>query len=99
MALRPDETAHLARLSGHRAAAIGGIDATNAATLYAAGLEGVAVVSAICSAGDPGAAAQGPVRLMREYRAAWRRVRPAGRGRRLRIRQCRGRLAVDGWRR
>ena len=68
-ALGPDETARLARISGHRAVAIGGIDATNAATLYAAGLEGVAVVSAICSAPDPGAAARGLVRLMREHRA------------------------------
>jgi thiamine-phosphate pyrophosphorylase len=69
VALGPDETARLARLTRHRAVAIGGIDATNAATLYAAGLEGVAVVSAICSAPDPGAAARGLVRLMREHRA------------------------------
>lgn len=69
IALGPGETARLARLAHHRAVAIGGIDATNAAALYAAGLEGVAVVSAICSAPDPGAAAQGFARLLREHRA------------------------------
>jgi thiamine-phosphate pyrophosphorylase len=67
MALGPDETARLARVSGHRAVAIGGIDVTNAATLYAAGLEGVAVISAICSASDPGAATRQLVRVMREH--------------------------------
>lgn len=68
IALGPDETARLARISGHRAVAIGGIDAANAATLYAAGLEGVAVISAVCSAPDPGAATRSLVRLMRERR-------------------------------
>lgn len=68
-ALGADETARLARISGHRAVAIGGIDATNAARLYAAGLEGVAVISAVCSAPDPRAAAQHLVRLMHEQRA------------------------------
>ncbi len=69
IALGPGETARLARISGHRAVAIGGIDSANAATLYAAGLEGVAVVSAVCSAPDPGAAARWLVGLMREHRA------------------------------
>jgi len=69
MALGADETARLARISGHRAVAIGGIDATNAAALYAAGLEGVAVVSAICSAADPGAATRELARLMRKRRS------------------------------
>jgi thiamine-phosphate pyrophosphorylase len=68
-ALGPDATARLATLSGHRAVAIGGIDATNAATLYAAGLEGIAVISAVCGAPDPGAAARGLARLMQEHRA------------------------------
>ena len=66
MALGADEAARLARISGHRAVAIGGIDVTNAATLYAAGLEGVAVISAICAAPDPGAATRSLVRVMRE---------------------------------
>ena len=66
MALGADETARLARISGHRAVAIGGIDVTNAAPLYAAGLEGVAVISAICAAPDPGAATRSLVRVMRE---------------------------------
>ena len=69
-ALGPDETARLARISGHRAVAIGGIDSTNAAILYAAGLEGVATISAICSAPDPEAATRRLVRLMQEHRAS-----------------------------
>jgi thiamine-phosphate pyrophosphorylase len=68
-ALGVDETARLARISGHRAVAIGGIDSVNAAALYAAGLEGVATISAICSAADPGAATQQFVRVMQEHRA------------------------------
>lgn len=67
-ALGPEETARLARLSGHRAVAIGGIDASNAAALYAAGLEGVAVVSAICAVPDPAAATRRLVEVMRAYR-------------------------------
>ncbi len=67
-ALGPQETARLARITGHRAVAIGGIDATNAAALYAAGLEGVAVVSAICSAPDPGAATRALVGVMHAHR-------------------------------
>jgi thiamine-phosphate pyrophosphorylase len=39
--------------------AIGGIDATNASAVLAAGADGVAVVSAICAAPDPAAAARG----------------------------------------
>lgn len=69
MALGADETARLARISGHRAVAIGGIDVTNAAALYAAGLEGVAVISAICAAPDPGAATRSLVRARRGHRA------------------------------
>jgi len=68
-ALGPEETARLARISGHRAVAIGGIDSANAATLYAAGIEGIATISAICSAPDPGAATRRLVRLMQEHRA------------------------------
>jgi len=68
-ALGPDETARLARLSGHRAVAIGGIDGANAVRLFEEGLEGVAVISAICSAADPGVATRQFVQLMQEYRA------------------------------
>jgi len=68
-ALGPDETARLARLSGHRAVAIGGIDGANAVRLFEEGLEGVAVISAICSAADPGVATRQFVKLMKEYRA------------------------------
>lgn len=70
IALGVDESARLARISGHRAVAIGGIDSANAAPLYAAGLEGIAAISAICSAPDPGAATRRLVRLMQEHRAS-----------------------------
>lgn len=50
--------------------AIGGIDAGNAAQVMAAGADGLAVVSALCSSADPEAAA-------RDLRA---RMSPAGRG-------------------
>ena len=69
-ALGPDETARLARISGHRAVAIGGIDGANAVRLFEEGLEGVAVISAICSAADPGAATRQFVRLMQERRVS-----------------------------
>jgi thiamine-phosphate pyrophosphorylase len=68
-ALGPEETARLARIAGHRAVAIGGIDSANAAALFAAGLEGIATISAICSAPDPGEATRRFVHLMREHRA------------------------------
>jgi thiamine-phosphate pyrophosphorylase len=68
-ALGAAAAARLGRLSGHRAVAIGGIDDRNAASLYAAGFEGVAVVSALCSASDPAAATRGLVRLLQEHRA------------------------------
>ncbi len=70
VALGVDESARLARISCHRAVAIGGIDSANAAPLYAAGLEGIAAISAICSAPDPGAATRRLVRLMQEHRAS-----------------------------
>lgn len=38
--------------------AIGGIDAGNAAAVMAAGADGLAVVSALCAAADPAAAAR-----------------------------------------
>jgi thiamine-phosphate pyrophosphorylase len=72
-ALGVAETARLAGIARHRAVAIGGINADNAGPLYAAGLEGVAVVSAICSASDPGAAARHFAAAMRAHRM----IRPA----------------------
>jgi thiamine-phosphate pyrophosphorylase len=68
-ALGAAETARLARVSGHRAVAIGGIDTVNAAAVYAAGVEGVAVISAVCAAADPGEATRRLVQLMRAHRA------------------------------
>ena len=44
--------------SRHRLIAIGGINASNAAAVMEAGADGIAVVSAICSAPDPEAAAR-----------------------------------------
>ncbi len=46
------------RLSRHRLVAIGGIHSTNIGNVIAAGADGVAVVSAICSAEDPAQAAR-----------------------------------------
>ncbi len=45
------------RLSRHRLVAIGGLDLANAPAVIAAGADSIAVVSAICSAPDPRAAA------------------------------------------
>jgi thiamine-phosphate pyrophosphorylase len=52
-----DRLAELRRTSRHRLVAIGGITASNAALVATAGADGIAVVSAICSAPDPRAAA------------------------------------------
>lgn len=60
----------LAALLAPPVAAIGGIQAANAAEVMACGVQGVAVVSAICGARDPEAAA----------RAFRRRIDAAGRG-------------------
>ena len=49
--------------------AIGGVTAGNAAALIAAGADGVAVVSAICGAADPQAAARAIRRAVEEARA------------------------------
>jgi thiamine-phosphate pyrophosphorylase len=46
------------RGSRHPIVAIGGVDAANAASVIAAGAAGVAVLSAICGAADPAAAAR-----------------------------------------
>ena len=43
----------LRKVSRHKLIAIGGINASNAATVINAGADGVAVVSAVCSAGSP----------------------------------------------
>lgn len=44
---------HIRAVSRHALVAIGGINATNAAAVMAAGADGIAVVSAICGAPDP----------------------------------------------
>lgn len=62
--LGPDGLARLAAASTLPTVAIGGIHASVVAEVRAAGVDGVAVVSAVCAADDPEAAA-------RELRAAW----------------------------
>lgn len=51
------ELAAAARAGGIRSVAIGGIDATRAASVAAAGVDGICVVSDICAAADPREAA------------------------------------------
>jgi thiamine-phosphate pyrophosphorylase len=53
------ELAATARAAGLVPVAIGGIDAATAADVAATGVDGVCVVSAICAAADPAAAARG----------------------------------------
>jgi thiamine-phosphate pyrophosphorylase len=50
--------ADAARAAGFTTVAIGGIDATRAAEVAATGVDGVCVVSAVCTAPDPAAAAR-----------------------------------------
>lgn len=52
------ELAARARAGGLRTVAIGGIDSTRAAAVAATGVDGICVVSEICAAADPGAAAR-----------------------------------------
>lgn len=59
----------LRKTSRHRFVAIGGIGASNAALVAAAGANGIAVVSAICSAPDPRAAAAHLRRMFEDTRA------------------------------
>jgi thiamine-phosphate pyrophosphorylase len=68
------ELAAAVRAAGLTTVAIGGIDTGNAADVVAAGVDGVCVVSAICAAADPAAAA-------RELRQAVERGRTAVPGR------------------
>jgi thiamine-phosphate pyrophosphorylase len=60
--------AGLRALSRHALVAIGGISAANAAEVMRTGADGVAVVSAICAAPDPEAAARELLRIVREAR-------------------------------
>lgn len=57
-AIGPNGVASLRRQVALPSVAIGGIDAGNAGELWRSGIEGVAVVSAICAAEDPKRAAQ-----------------------------------------
>jgi thiamine-phosphate pyrophosphorylase len=60
--LGPDGTAALAapaRAAGLQAVAIGGITPDRAAAVAATGIDGLCVVSAVCAAADPAAAARG----------------------------------------
>jgi thiamine-phosphate pyrophosphorylase len=55
--------------SRHRLIAIGGINSSNAAAVMEAGADGIAVVSAICSAPDPEAAARALRRIIDRIRS------------------------------
>lgn len=57
--------AQLAQGARHPVVAIGGIDSKNAQSIFRAGAKGVAVVSAICAASDPKAAARA-IQLQKE---------------------------------
>jgi thiamine-phosphate pyrophosphorylase len=57
-AIGPAFAGELRQLVDLPAVAIGGINASNAAQLHGSGIEGLAVVSAICAADDPAAAAR-----------------------------------------
>jgi thiamine-phosphate pyrophosphorylase len=57
-ALGPARAARLRARTGLPSVAIGGIQADNAGQLRGTGIDGLAVVSAICGADDPGAAAR-----------------------------------------
>lgn len=65
-----DGLARVRKLSRHRLVAIGGLNAGNAGAVIAAGADSVAVVSAICSAPDPRAAAAGLSEIIRAALAA-----------------------------
>lgn len=63
--------ARVRKLSRHRLVAIGGLNAANAAAAVNAGADSIAVVSAICAADAPGAAAAELLEKIRTA-AAWR---------------------------
>ncbi len=63
-----DQLTELRRTSRHKLVAIGGIGASNAALVASAGADGLAVVSAICSAPDPRAAAARLRSIIRDAR-------------------------------
>lgn len=64
-----DRLAELRRTTRHRLVAIGGIGLSNADLVVRAGADGIAVVSAICSAPDPRAAAASLRGVMEAARA------------------------------
>ena len=64
-----DGLTHLVSAVPVPAVAIGGLNASHAAEVVAAGADGMAVVSAICSATDPGAAAQTIAKALEEARS------------------------------
>lgn len=65
-----DGLRRLRKLTGHRLVAIGGINAANAARVLEAGADGLAVVSAVCAAPDPEAAARALREILDRSRAA-----------------------------
>jgi thiamine-phosphate pyrophosphorylase len=65
-----DGLRRLRALTGHRLVAIGGINAANAERVLEAGADGLAVVSAVCSAPDPETAARALRAILDRCRAA-----------------------------
>ena len=61
-----DGLRRISKLSKHKIFAIGGIDLTNARSAIAAGADGIAVVSAICSAPTPKTAAQELLNIVKD---------------------------------
>ena len=64
-----DGLARIKAFSRHPLVAIGGLNASNAAAVVAAGADGVAVVSAICASPDPATAARELAEVIRLARA------------------------------
>ncbi|MFO8002020.1 MAG: thiamine phosphate synthase [Marinilabilia sp.] len=61
-------TAEIAHRSNHPSVAIGGINASNALEIMQTGVDGISVVSAICSAPDPEEATRELADIVRQYK-------------------------------
>jgi thiamine-phosphate pyrophosphorylase len=66
---RLDGLAEARKLTKHTLVAIGGINASNARDVLSAGADGIAVVSGICSAGNPETASRELIRIIRKTKS------------------------------
>ncbi|MDN5291584.1 MAG: thiamine-phosphate pyrophosphorylase [Anaerophaga sp.] len=64
-----EETTRIAKLSRHPAVAIGGIKPENAREVLQTGVDGISVVSAICSAPDPEKASRELLEIIKKIKA------------------------------